>query len=182
VLISNSRCQPSSCSGSKVLLTKLGRVRANANGVAIDRVTIPKKFALGSKHTVEARGVSDHGRALTESTTVTIYQSVGISVKPASPAPGASAVVTAAGFKPGGSVTVLISDSRCQPSSCSNSKVLLTKLGRVHANANGVAIDRVTIPKKFALGSKHTVEARGVSDQGRALTEFTTVTLSRHRS
>jgi len=55
-------------------------------------------------------------------------------------------------------------------------------LGRVRANANGVAIDRVTIPKKFTFGSQHTVEARGVSNHGNALTESTTITLSLHRS
>jgi hypothetical protein len=122
------------------------------------------------------------GLSMSGAATGTPYQPAGISVKPTSPAPGASAIVTAAGFKPGGSVTVIISNSRCQPGSCAGQKVFFTSLGRVRANANGIAIDRVTIPKKFALGSQHTVEARGVSDHGSARTESTTITLSRHRS
>jgi hypothetical protein len=108
------------------------------------------------------------------------YRSFGVTVKPSSPAPGGPATVTASGYRPGSRVTVSISAFSCTRT-CRGNHNSYIELGDARANANGVATDHVTIPRYFAEGSTHVVEANGVTNKGRELTESTTVTLSRAR-
>jgi hypothetical protein len=109
------------------------------------------------------------------------YQSSGITVRPIPPAPGAITTVIASGFRPATMVTVIISSFACRPTSCAASRSF-DRLGRAHADANGVATERVVIPHSFASGSIHVIEAQGLQVNGRLLTETTNVKLSKPTS
>jgi hypothetical protein len=99
------------------------------------------------------------------------YKSFGVTVRPVSPAPGAKADITAAGYGPGSTATFWISTSP------SNSSRLLV-LGKSRVNANGIVTDDVTIPRYFQPYSVHVVEVQGVGRNGRPLTQSTSVKLS----
>lgn len=49
---------------------KLGKTRANANGVAVDHIILPQSFTPGSTHILKTTGLQVNGHLLTELTTV----------------------------------------------------------------------------------------------------------------
>ena len=106
------------------------------------------------------------------------YQSSGISLSTTSPAPGRPALLSARGFRPGGMVTLSISKSSCGRGPCPGKGATFVTLGHDDANANGIASFKVTIPRSFAPGSTHVLEASGRQDGGKPLTEWAKVTLS----
>ena len=106
------------------------------------------------------------------------YGSFGITISPSSPVAGGHAVVTARGFQPGHEVTIFMSPA-CRHGSCGRHPQFI-RLGHQDANANGVVAEKVTIPGRFAPGSTHLLQAVG-TENGRGLTESTTVKLSKHR-
>ena len=99
------------------------------------------------------------------------YKSTGISVSPASPAPGGAVEITARGYLPGSTAIFLISTS---PSAQSQ----LILLGRSTVDANGVVTDDTTIPGAFQPHSRHAIQVMGVDRNLRALTETTKVRIA----
>lgn len=111
------------------------------------------------------------------------YQPSGVTVTPASPAPGGAATVTAGGYGPGTTATVWISSTHCRRESCRGVRhghfgFQFIKLGSAPVDANGNVTDDVTIPRGFAPHSTHIVLVLGVNSNGRPLTETARVTLS----
>lgn len=107
---------------------------------------------------------------LTDASGSVPYESSGITLSPKSPTPGGHVTVTDKGFRPGSEVTVLISHDKTK---------LFKDLGKSRANANGIAVEHVIIPKTFARGSTCYVKSEGVKVGGHSLTILTTVKLSK---
>lgn len=93
----------------------------------------------------------------------TPYSSAGITLSNTSPAAGGTTTATAKGYQPGDVVKFSL-DS--------------TQVGTATADANGVAVDTITIPVGSAVGSQHSVTASGVDVTGAPLVQSAKLTVS----